>query len=303
MKPMPDKTAVDEPLRAGPSLLAPAGAQGRSHGSPMQDVDGKMSNGVTINLLEPSGSSTLLKVSLDDTLLQVKRSIPLRLSSMRRHAVDHRNLDLFKGTGTWRLSLNCRTLRQYGIVAGDTVTVMLNLQGSPTFDSIPFIPFEDISAQRLAAIRESAKNSLNSLAPFAQMAVQRRASLIVEDFIADRIGSMSKTQCEELLQLWEEGLPYETPYLDRFCMRLAPHFIADLGQDETQLEGLEEQEALYNAFLLKFCEKYNKIPRSGVATTGDICFCGIAEFASDVQARFDALLQEELAEVDNAQRC
>ena len=202
-------------------------------------------------------------VRQDDTILKVKRCLPLRVRAL--HRTDHRNLDLFKGHGTWRMSLNYKTLKQYGILAGDAVTVVANLVGSPTFDSVPFTPFEDISSDRLANIRERATSSGNSLAPFAQMAVQRRTSFISEDTIAAHIASMSRTQCEALLQLWEEGLPYGVPYLDRFCQQVAPYFIDELAQVETEPDGVEEQEALYNTFLLKFCEKYNKLPVRVVA--------------------------------------
>ena len=243
---------------------------------------------ITIRLLQHSAPPIEISVRPQDTILQVKRSIPLQVKDLRR--VDHRNLDLFKGAGVWRMRLNCRTLREYGIGAGDAVTVVPSLAGSASFESVPFTPFEDISPERLAAIRDRATAPTNSLAPFAQMAFVRRKALLAEDFIADRIGTMPKAECEEILRFWEEGLPYEPPYLDSFCTRLAPHFIDELAQ-EAQPEGLVEQEALRNSFLLKFYEKYNKLPADPRA--GDMCFCCIKGFADDMQARFNALLEEE----------
>ncbi|CAE7574947.1 ZRANB2 [Symbiodinium sp. CCMP2456] len=249
---------------------------------------------ITIRLLQPNRPPSQLRLKPGDTILQVKRSIPLQVKEFRR--ADHRNLELFKGAGSWCLKLNCRTLRQYGIGPGDEVTVVPSMVGSASFDSVPFTPFEDVPPERLAEIRDKAMAPTSSLEPFAQMAFERRKALIAQqDFIADRIAGMSKEQCEVLLRFWEEGLPYEPPYLDRFCERMASHFIDELADDAIQLEGLEAQEAeaLYNAFLLKFHEKYDKLPKPARLQDGAACFCCIQKFAEDMQARFDRLLQEE----------
>ena len=249
---------------------------------------------ITIRLLQPNRPPTQLRLKPGDTILQVKRSIPLQVKEFRR--ADHRNLELFKGAGSWCLKLNCRTLQQYGIGPGDEVTVVPSLVGSASFDSVPFTPFEDVPPERLAEIRDKATAQTSSLEPFAQMAFERRKALIAhQDFIADRIASMSKEQCEVLLRFWEEGLPYEPPYLDRFCEQMASHFIDELADDAIQLEGLEAQEAeaLYNAFLLKFHEKYDKLPKPARLQDGAACFCCIQKFAEDMQARFDRLLEEE----------
>ncbi|CAE7637916.1 ZRANB2 [Symbiodinium sp. CCMP2592] len=248
---------------------------------------------ITIRLLQQSRPPTQLRLKPDDTILQVKRSIPLQVKELRR--ADHRNLELFKGAEEWRLKLNCRTLRQYGIGPGDEVTVVPSLSGSASFDSVPFTPFEDVPPERLAEIRDKAMAPTSSLEPFAQMAFERRKALIAQDFIADRIASMSKAQCEELLRFWEEGLPYQPPYLDRFCEQMASYFIDELADDAIQLEGLEAQEAeaLYNTFLLKFHEKYDKLPKTARLHDGTACFCCIQKFAEDMQARFDTLLEAE----------
>ncbi|CAE7930378.1 ZRANB2 [Symbiodinium sp. KB8] len=261
---------------------------------PEPKVFGGLCEEITIRLLQPNRPPTQLRLKPSDTILQVKRSIPLQVKEFRR--ADHRNLELFKGAGSWCLKLNCRTLQQYGIGPGDEVTVVPSLVGSASFDSVPFTPFEDVPPERLAEIRDKATAPTSSLEPFAQMAFERRKALIAhQDFIADRIASMSKEQCEVLLRFWEEGLPYEPPYLDRFCEQMASHFIDELADDAIQLEGLEAQEAeaLYNAFLLKFHEKYDKLPKPARLQDGAACFCCIQKFAEDMQARFDRLLEEE----------